>query len=147
MRNIAPVQPALSVDSISVRTVVEAMNRLSSRLEGLLHGQSELIRDLRDKSHVDTVTGISNRADFDARLNAFANDETGVHCGALMIFALNNLSRINELAGRVAGNEVLKSFGQSLERGVEVHQLALVARRQGKEFAVFVPDIAEDVAD
>ncbi len=130
-----------------LRVVVEAMNRLSSRLEALFHGQSDLIRDLRDQSHTDFITGLSNRADFDARLNTFVNDESGIHSGMLVIVALNNLGHINEVAGRPAGNDALMVLGQSLQRTSEDYDQVLIARRQGKEFAFFIPDITEDVAD
>lgn len=130
-----------------LKAVVEAMNRLSARLEGLFNTQSELIRDLRHESHTDAVTGLSNRTDFDARLRTIVDDEKGTHCGTLMIFALHDIDRINDLAGRAEGNEVLKSLGQNLKSGIEGHPLALVARRQGLEFTVFVPDVDQDEAD
>lgn len=130
-----------------LKVVVEAMNRLSARLQGLFLNQSDMIRDLRRQSHTDVITGLSNRTDFDARLNTYARDENGAHTGLLMIFALTNLGRINELAGRSAGNDILRFFAQTLLQGVEHYDHAVVARRQGQEFAVFVPDIAEDVAD
>tara|TARA_R110000787_G_scaffold4711_4_gene17785 strand:+ start:4751 stop:6712 length:1962 start_codon:yes stop_codon:yes gene_type:complete len=130
-----------------LKVVVEAMNRLSARLQGLFLNQSDMIRNLRYQSHTDVVTGLSNRTDFDARLNTYARDETGAHTGLLMIFALRNLGRINELAGRSEGNDVLRFFAQTLVDGVAGYAHALIARRQGQEFAVFIPDITEDVAD
>ena len=130
-----------------LRAVVVALNRLSSKLKALFDSQADLIGDLRQRSHIDVVTGLSNRTDFDARLNTFVSDEAETHCGALMIIALNNLGSINELAGRLEGNEVLRLLGLSLQRGLEDHEEALVARRQGAEFGLFVPDITEQEAD
>ena len=130
-----------------LRRVVEVMNRLSTRLEDLFHSQSGLIAELRELSHKDMVTGLSNRVDFDARLNSFARDDSGSRCGTLMIFALNELGRINHLGGRLSGNEVLKSVGNALKGGVEQFEPVILARRQGREFALFVPDISEDEAN
>lgn len=141
------VQQAKLPKTRELRVVVEAMNRLSARLEGLFHSQSELISDLRYQSHTDIVTGLSNRTDFDARLNAFTSDETGSHCGALMIFALHDLSRINDIAGRRGGNDVLQALGQKLNQGIQNYDRALLARRQGQEFAVFLPDIEQEEAE
>lgn len=129
-----------------LRRVVEVMNRLSARLEDLFHSQSGLIAELRELSHSDLVTGLSNRVDFDARLNSFASDDSSSRCGALMIFALNHLSRINELGGRRAGNEMLQSLANTLKQGVEQVEPVILARRQGQEFALFVPDLDEDTA-
>ncbi len=129
-----------------LKTVALAMNRLSEKLEGVFTSQSQLIRELRHQAQTDDLTGLSNRTDFDARLNTYANDDSGTHSGLLMIVALNNLSLVNEMAGRAEGNGVLKNLGEILVRGVEAYEEALVARRQGQEFAVFVPDLAEDDA-
>ena len=123
-----------------LRRVVQVMNRLSARFEDLFQSQSELISELRELSHSDLVTGLSNRTDFDARLNAFASDESGSRCGVLMIFALNQLGRINDLGGRRAGNEVLQALANILKQGVEQFEQVILARRQGQEFALFVPD-------
>ena len=122
------------------------MNRLSARFEDLFHRQSELISELRELSHSDLVTGLSNRTDFDARLDSFASDESGSRCGVLMIFALNQLGRINDLSGRRVGNEVLQALANILKQGVEQFEQVILARRQGQEFALFVPDVDEDVA-
>ena len=73
------VQQSTLPKTRELSVVVQAMNRLSSRLEGLFHSQSDLISDLRNQSHTDIVTGLSNRTDFDARLNAFTSAETGTH--------------------------------------------------------------------
>ncbi len=130
-----------------LRRVVEVMNRLSARLENLFQSQSGLIAELRELSHQDLITGLSNRVDFDARLNSFAGDDSASRCGVLMIFALNDLGGINHLGGRRSGNEVLKSVADTLKRGVEQFEPVILARRQGQEFALFVPDLGEDEAD
>lgn len=128
-------------------SVVNAMNRMSSRLKQLFTNQSELIADLRVASAHDAVTGLSNRADFDARLNSFVSSEMGSHRGLLAIISLDNLEAVNTLGGRIEGNNVLGAVGGVMQRIREKHLKAIVARRQGAEFSVFVPDLEIDEAE
>ena len=126
-------------------TVVEAMNRMALQLKKTFEEQLELIGRLQKQSYQDEVTGLSNRADFDRRLKSFANDpEGGIHTGALAIVALSDIACINDYAGREEGNGILKSIGEQLKEAVGGHSRAIVARRQGPEFSVFVPDVTPD---
>ncbi len=124
--------------------VVDAMNKMSNKLHAVFDEQIDLISHLRVQSYRDEVTGLSNRADFDARLNSFVGAESGDHSGVLMIFAIAEFARVNELAGRREGNEILKSFGDKLKQGLVPFPRAVVARRQGPEFCLFVPDVTEE---
>lgn len=128
-------------------SVVNAMNRMSSRLKQLFMNQSELIADLRVASAQDTVTGLSNRADFDARLNSFVSSELGSLSGLLAIISLDNLVEINTLSGRVEGNSILGAIGRVMQRVGEKYPKAILARRQGSEFSLFVPDLEIDEAE
>ncbi|TNE83120.1 MAG: EAL domain-containing protein [Gammaproteobacteria bacterium] len=122
--------------------VVEAMNRMALQLKHIFEEQLDLIGRLQKQSFQDEVTGLSNRADFDNRLMSFANDqEGGTHTGALSILALSDIACVNEYAGRQEGNAILRSIGEQLKQAVSEHPRAVVARRQGPEFSVFVPDV------
>jgi len=122
-------------------SLVTAMNRMSGQLKKLFSSQLDLIGNLRLQTHTDPLTGLSNRADFDARLNSCVDDDAGQHCGVLMIFAVQQLERINQLAGRVEGNSVLTAVADCLKASLGDYDQAVIARRQGREFAVFISDI------
>lgn len=122
-------------------SLVTAMNRMSCQLKELFSSQLDLIGNLRVQTHTDQLTGLSNRADFDARLNSCAGDDSGRHSGVLMIFAVQQLERINQLAGRIEGNSVLIAVANCLKASLGDYDQAVIARRQGREFAVFISDI------
>ncbi|MFZ5654825.1 MAG: bifunctional diguanylate cyclase/phosphodiesterase [Pseudomonadota bacterium] len=130
-----------------LRSVVEAMNRMVAQLQRLFADQAGLIGDLRRAAAVDPVTGLANRADFDARLQALIEDAAGRRGGLLAILALDGLARINERWGRIEGNALLRALGGELQDALAEYPGALLARRQGGEFAVFVPDVEEAQAD
>ena len=128
-------------------TVVIAMNRMTGRLRQLFSHQAELISDLRAASALDAITNLSNRADFDTRLNSFVSSETGSHSGLLIIMSLDNLAEVNALAGRVEGNNILSAIGGVLLQHVKSHRNAIAARRQGAEFTFFAPDLETEEAE
>ena len=130
-----------------LRSLVEAMNRMVARLGELFAGQAGLIADLRRAAAVDAVTGLANRADFDARLQALIEDAGGKRDGMLGILALDDLAQVNARWGRTEGNALLRAIGAELGDLLEACPGALLARRQGAEFAIFVPDLSDAEAD
>jgi len=127
-------------------SLVRAINQMSSQLQNSFRSQLDLIANLLRQTHTDPLTGLSNRADFDARLCSFANDESGQHCAVLMIFAVQGLDKINQMAGRVEGNSVLLALANCLRESLADYQQAVIARRQGPEIAVFVSGIDAEEA-
>jgi diguanylate cyclase (GGDEF)-like protein len=122
--------------------VVLAMNRMADHLKELFNDQLTTIGQLQKQSFRDAVTGLSNRSDFDNRLGSFVDDkEAGAHTGALIIVAMHDIAAVNEFAGRGEGNNLLKAIGECLNNAVLAYPRALVARRQGQEFTVFLPDV------
>ncbi|MCC6296823.1 MAG: EAL domain-containing protein [Pseudomonadales bacterium] len=130
-----------------LRSLVEAMNRMVVRLEQLFSGQAELIAELRQAAASDAVTGLANRADFDARLQALVADGGGARQGMVAILALDGLARVNDRYGRGEGNGLLRALGAELRAALEPYPEALLARRQGAEFAVFVAEVTAAEAD
>ncbi len=141
------VEQAVLPRTRELANLATAVNRMSVQLKKLFNSQLELIANLRVQSHTDQLTGLSNRADFDARLNSCAGDDSGQHSGVLMIFAVQQLEQINQLAGRVEGNNVLVALADCLKASLGDYEQAVVARRQGREFAVFISDITAEEAD
>ncbi|MBQ0720796.1 MAG: EAL domain-containing protein [Gammaproteobacteria bacterium] len=127
--------------------LVWAMNHMSLQLKSLFTSQLDLITNLRLQTHTDSLTGLSNRADFDARLNSIAGDDSGRHAAALMIFAVQELGEINQLGGRVEGNNILIALANCLKASLGDYPQAVVARRQGCEFAVLISDIPPEEAE
>lgn len=124
-----------------LRSVVVAMNRMSSRLNQLFSEQSSLIGKLREEATSDPITGLANRAAFDARLTAFVEPENGPRAGAVFIIAVADVLSINDYAGREECNSILTNVGGVLSHVLQDYPQSLVARRQGADFAVLLPDV------
>ena len=63
--------------SRELRSVVLAMNRMATQLKEIFDSQLNLIQQLQKKSLRDSVTGLSNRADFDARFDHLTSSDAG----------------------------------------------------------------------
>lgn len=135
-----PVQEALPRTRELAR-VVEAMNRVSRRLKELFDGQLFQINRLQNMSYRDAVTGLSNRADFDAGMQALA-DEEEQPSGVLMILSISDFARVNTHGGRTEGNAVLQELAARLKTLRDRFPGILLARRQGADFTVFVPGVS-----
>ena len=87
---------------------------------------------------VDPLTGLPNRAMFDAQLElavSLARD-LGRHTGVVIV-DMNNLKLINDLHGHLMGDEALRTLAAELKR--MVGRDCVVARIGGDEFGVILP--------
>ncbi|WP_144111342.1 diguanylate cyclase [Paraburkholderia sp. BCC1886] len=110
--------------------------------QALRHSQQQLLAtnlELQRLTHSDGLTGLSNRRYLDQYLAAEwrrgVRDKTGL--GFLMI-DVDNFKAYNDTYGHVAGDEVLKRVGHTVESCLG-RSPDLAARFGGEEFAVVLP--------
>jgi diguanylate cyclase (GGDEF)-like protein len=106
-----PVQKKLPW-TLELRSVVEAMNRMSTRVKEMFDEQTASIERLRSENYRDALTGLANRRYFEMNLKQLI--ETGKH-GALLLLELKDFKQYNERRGFQAGDELLKNTGEFLE--------------------------------
>lgn len=97
------------------------------------------LRELERLARVDALTGLANRRQLDERLELALGrlHRHGVPV-ALMYLDVDHFKRINDTWGHAAGDRVLCSFADRLQRCVRA--IDLVARLGGDEFVVVVED-------
>jgi diguanylate cyclase (GGDEF)-like protein/PAS domain S-box-containing protein len=101
--------------------------------------QARLLQDeLRRQATRDGLTGLANRALFDARLAGL-----GSHSAVLLV-DLNDFKLINDTYGHHAGDAVLAGVAQRLAAATPPDGLA--ARLGGDEFAILLPGAGADPA-
>jgi diguanylate cyclase (GGDEF)-like protein len=99
---------------------------------------SALTATLQTISTTDAGTGIANRRAFDQRLAVEVARANRYHTPlTLVMIDLDHFKALNDRAGHVAGDEVLRSVAAVLER--EKRAGDMVARFGGEEFAAILP--------
>ncbi|BFM10256.1 LapD/MoxY N-terminal periplasmic domain-containing protein [Simiduia litorea] len=124
-----------------LRSMVQAMNRMVEKIKDMFQEQLELTESLHRSSHVDFITGLSNRLDFDARLESFIKSELGGGEGALLLWQLSGMQTYNESYGREAGDLLLRQIADVFKPLAEAWPGAIVSRRGGTDFCIFIPAI------
>jgi diguanylate cyclase (GGDEF)-like protein len=101
--------------------------------------QQELALELRHRASHDALTGLYNRAEFDARLRQALNEAQSLGAThALMYIDLDQFKLVNDACGHPVGDELLQEVTALFRRTVRGSDL--LARLGGDEFAVILRD-------
>ncbi len=129
-----------------LKRVVEAMNRMSTKLKGLFESQVALTDKLRIEASTDPLTGLNNQQAFDAQVAALIDSETGPGASVLLLLQLRDFSSINEQLGFAAADDLLRQVAARFSHALTSRQNAILARRRGADFAAFIPQINIELA-
>ena len=128
--------------------VAERMRGLSERVASMereAEAYRNVLEEQRQKALLDPLTGLSNRAGLNERLEALAGrlpeDDTPVQ---VAIMDLDHFKSINDGYGHLAGDRVLKIVADQLRR--QLREGDFLARFGGEEFVALFPGATPDVA-
>ena len=133
---------AVRVSASDLDLVTTMANHASVILE-----RSRLMEELDREVNVreyqathDTLTGLHNRAAFNAASDAYlCSDAAKDQIAAIMLVDLNQFKKINDTMGHHAGDDVLVQIGSRLAGALPIG--STVARLGGDEFAIMVPNV------
>jgi diguanylate cyclase (GGDEF)-like protein len=123
--------------------VANAMNNMCLAVERMLTEQTDLAEKMRKKAYVDAVTGLMNRNDFSEQVTHLIGAPTKFPAGALAVVRIRGFAAYNERNGRAEGDALLKRAAQLLGKTLEKHERAILAKLDGPEFGMLVPDVAQ----
>ncbi|TPM30818.1 diguanylate cyclase [Mesorhizobium sp. B2-3-4] len=121
---------------IRITATVECEADAPVRIFGMKQDITEekiLSDKMRYLAEFDAMTGLANRARFQARLG---HAQEGRPLGALLLIDLDGFKAVNDTFGHVIGDECLKAAAERLAAGCG--EAELVARVGGDEFAVLL---------
>jgi len=123
-----------------LRRIVEAMNRMSAKLQMMLTEHEDLAAKLREQAHQHPVSGLANKPHFMATLNnRMASPEVCSHA-VLSLIQLRNLKDYNNRYGYAAGDERLCQMAALLrDIAAEIPRHTL-AHLSGGDFALLAED-------
>lgn len=137
-----PVQEKLP-HTPELRRMVVAMNRMVQKIQSMFQEQVDLTETLHRQAHLDAVTELSNRRDFDARFEAFIKSEQGGSAGMLLLLQVGNMVEFNDTYGRDAGDQCLRSIAKVLQENTASSDGVILSRRAGADFCAFIPLTSE----
>ncbi|GAO34717.1 hypothetical protein SCT_0097 [Sulfuricella sp. T08] len=129
-----------------LRRVAQALNTMSLTVERMLGEQTSLAERLHIKAYVDGVTGLANGRDFRERLDHLLNAPEEFSSGALLFVHLDQLQAFNDASGHGAGNSLMQRVADRLAEICQTCAASLLARMNGAEFAILVPDMEANEA-
>ncbi|QEP44117.1 GGDEF domain-containing protein [Ectothiorhodospiraceae bacterium BW-2] len=112
----------------------------------LLLGRVELsLRELRDRSERDPLTGLYNRRKFDElALQELHRSQHHQHSFALLMVDLNRFKPINDTYGHEAGDELLCAVASAMSHALRMEEV--ISRIGGDEFLILVPECGTEEA-
>ena len=134
-----------SVFYVVVLTIISAL-LLSRRIHGYRHAAYTVLRTAEEQARTDSLTGIANRRAFMdwARTEMARYERTQAPVSVLML-DIDRFKLINDRFGHLAGDEALRTIAQTLQQHLK-RPTDLVSRYGGEEFAIILPNTAEDGA-
>lgn len=137
-------QPLSDEQKLLVTTLTRSLGTLHT-----VYAQAENARRraerFRYEAQTDHLTGVLNRRGWDLAVSdqEMATSRTAQNA-MVAIIDLDNLKRMNDVAGHAAGDALLIAAGNTLRQ--QMPEQSIVARIGGDEFALLVPDISAQAA-
>ncbi|MBI5479706.1 MAG: GGDEF domain-containing protein [Deltaproteobacteria bacterium] len=102
-----------------------------------------LLKRVETLARVDSLTGVLNRREFEARFEAERSRALRSQgpC-SLLVLDIDGFKQVNDRQGHAAGDDVLRRLGALLQQTVRSHDT--LARFGGDEFVVLLPDTPGD---
>ncbi len=112
---------------------------LARRLAGFVTRRWRRTWDLNQRIHTDSLTGVRNRAFFDAQFALELERARRSRSPLTLVLAdLDHFKRVNDRHGHPVGDRVLAMVAQALQD--ELRRVDHVCRIGGEEFALILPD-------
>lgn len=139
-----PVQSKLPW-TLELRSVVEAMNKMTSKVKEMFEEQAASIERLRSENYRDALTGMANRRYFEMQLKQLI--ETGKH-GAVLLLELKDFKEYNNKRGYQAGDELLRNTAGFMEAicKAQPNPEYFTVHLSGANFAVVIYNVDEQEA-
>ncbi len=129
-----------------LRRMVEAMNRLSEKVQGMLADLDHLVGQLRQQAYKSEVTGLANKRFFlDAVADRIESTEQFSQ-GVLCLIQLKSFKEFNAKHGYQAGDKLLATLAQGLERVAGNIPRHTLAHLSGADFALLVEECSLEEA-
>jgi diguanylate cyclase (GGDEF)-like protein len=123
-----------------LRRIVEAMNRMSGKVKGMIQELEKLAGRLREQAFQHPVTGLANKRHFMATLEQRMASPEVCSQGVLCLIQLRDLKSYDNEFGHAAGDELLRRTAEKLRKVAERIPQHTLAHMAGGDFALLAED-------
>jgi diguanylate cyclase (GGDEF)-like protein len=132
--------PGRNWEDEEVRMVKTVSDQLAVAID-----HARIFRQMQTQARTDSLTGLDNHGSFQARLeHELKLADRHHHQVSLILLDLDQLKRINDTYGHVAGDAALCHVADSMRS--EVREIDVCARYGGEEFCIILPMCNRDDA-
>jgi len=130
-----------------LRKMVEAMNRMSAKVQSFITILTDRAEKYRKEAHYDEMTHLVNRNGFKAIVENSIKNKEYEGSGFVAVIRLTDFAGYNKKHGHQAGDDLLKEVAKLLSSVCNNHHASTAARIGGADFAVILPLADIDSAD
>ncbi len=127
--------------AIIVSMEVEMRQRVANRTDAL----ERKLGTLEQQAKRDPLTGLLNRREFDAALQAAIAGDTDENRLCLLMIDVDHFKLLNDTKGHPAGDDFLRNIGQIIRSSLRPSDRAF--RLGGDEFAIVTVDVTREGAE
>jgi len=129
-----------------LRSVVDAINSMSTKLRGIIEHEVAQATRFRNESTKDVLTGLENRRGFELHMEVLLEDGLNIESGVMYMLQLGEFQAYNAKQGFQQGDALLRSVSDAI-RSVAVHTHMMKSRINGSTFLVVARDISRPAAE
>ncbi|WP_434362706.1 EAL domain-containing protein [Parasalinivibrio latis] len=123
-----------------LRTVVQAINSMSTKLQQYFEAQAKEAEKLREKAYQDAVSGLGNRNFFMAQLRSWVHDGGE---GGIALIKVEQIDKAYDDKGFAEGDSLVASIANRINTSLSLSE-ATTARIGRDEFALILPGVTAD---
>ena len=125
--------------TLELKRVVEAMNLMVSKVQGIFDDQAQTLANYQKLLYQDKLTGLGNRQYLLDQLQQSLSESSGYH-GTMAIVKIIGFEQIRKQQGYQSPDSIIQIIGDLLQQSHAGHKVECISRFNDDEFAFLTAD-------
>jgi diguanylate cyclase (GGDEF)-like protein len=128
------------------KDVVLGMNNMVSKVKAMFEKGNEELKRQKELEYIDPTTKLKNRKYLIDKFPEYLKIDASSKGGINMMIALSGVIEANEQIGHRDVDKLFIDIADIFKKAARAHKEAIIARMNGTEFAIFIPDCIDKQA-
>jgi diguanylate cyclase (GGDEF)-like protein len=128
------------------KDVVLGMNNMVSKVKAMFEKGNEELKRQKELEYIDPTTKLKNRKYLIDKFPEYLKIDASSKGGINMMIALSGVIEANEQLGHREVDKLFIEIAEIFKKASSLHKEAIIARMNGTEFAIFIPDCTDTQA-